>query len=390
MYKRKLQFNLPAKQSTFLWGARQTGKSSYLRECFEGSVYYDLLDTREMVRFSRDPSLLYEEIRALPSSKRAFPVIIHEIQKVPDLLNEVHRLIEDEGIQFVLCGSSARQLRMQQTNLLGGRDWVNHMYPLVSVEIEKFDLLRALQHGLIPSHYDASDEFISDYLRAYVDVYLTQEIRNEGLVRNLQSFARFLDMVGIGNGEMHNASNIARACGVGRATVLDYYQILVDTLLGYYVYPFKKRIKRDLISSTPKFYLFDVGVANYLAKQKPTGLKGHVAGHNFEHFIFMELKAYLGYSQLRTELSYWRTKTGLEVDFILGDAEVAVDVKISEQVCQSDLKGLIAFCEEHPGTTPIVVSQDKKPRRLNVKAGLSIDILPWADFLARLWGGEIV
>ena len=245
-----------------MWGARQTGKSSYLRERFPQAIYYDLLDTHEISRFSRSPSTLYEEISALPAAKRSLPVIIDEIQKVPDLLNEVHRLIENEKIQFILCGSSARQLRNQFTNLLGGRAWVNHMYPLVSAEIGNFDLLRALQHGLIPSHYDASEAFISDYLQAYIDVYLTEEIRNEGLVRNLQSFSRFLDMVGLGNGEMTNANNIARDCGVSRSTVQGYYQILVDTLLGYYVYPFNKKVKRDLISATPKFYLFDVGNSN--------------------------------------------------------------------------------------------------------------------------------
>src|SRR3990167_2987332 len=270
MYTRKLQIKLPAKQSTFLWGARQTGKSSYLRQHYPDSVYYDLLNTHEITRFTREPHLL----------------------------NEVHRLIEDKHVQFILCGSSARKLKNQSTNLLGGRAWIYHLYPLTFAEIKNFDLLKALQHGLIPRHYDAEPEFIHDYLQAYVDVYLTEEIRNERLIRNLKGFARFLDAAGLNHGQMINANNIARDCGVDRTTVQGYYQILVDTMLGYHVYPYRKKIKRDIITATPKFYLFDVAVANYLAKQRPISLKGQVAGQNIEHFIFMELKAYIDYLNL--------------------------------------------------------------------------------------------
>lgn len=390
MYTRKLQLKLPDKQSTFLWGARQTGKSSYLRKCYPDSIYYDLLDTQEIMRLIREPHLLYEEINGLPETKLKHPIIIDEVQKIPDLLNEVHRLIEEKQVQFILCGSSARQLRSQFTNLLGGRAWVYHMYPLASVEIHGFNLLKSLQHGLIQRHYDADPEFIDDYLQAYIDVYLTEEIRNEGLVRNLQGFARFLDVVGLSNAEMINVNNIARDCGVSRTTVQGYYQILEDTMLGCYIYPYSKKVKRDLIVATPKFYLFDIGVANYLARQRPIALKGSVAGHSFEHFILMELMAYIGYSRKPTEISYWRTKAGFEVDFILGGAQVAIEVKISEQVHQQDLKGLIAFREEHPQAKAYVVSQDKRARKLDVNEGLSIDILPWADFLKKLWGGEII
>ncbi len=197
-----------------------------------------------------------------------------------------------------------------------------------------------------------------------MDIYLTDEIRNEGLVRNLPGFARFLDVVGLTNGEMINASNIARDCGINRATVQAYYQILVDTLLGYFVYPFHKKVKRDIITATPKFYLFDVGIANYLAHQTVHILKGTSAEKSFEHYIFMELMAYRGLKRKSFDIAYWRTKTGLEVDFILGDAEIAIEIKISDQVHQQDLKGLIAFCEEYPKAQAIVVSQDKKPRLL--------------------------
>lgn len=292
--------------------------------------------------------------------------------------------------QFVLCGSSARRLRTNTKNLLGGRAWQYHFYPLVFAEIPNFDLLRALQRGLIPNHYLSDPEHVSNFLQAYVDVYLTDEIRNEGLVRNLAGFARFLDVAGLTNGDMINTNNIARDCAIDRGTVQAYYQILVDTMLGYYIYPYNKKVKRDLITATPKFYLFDVGVANHLAQQTVTGLKGASAGRSFEHYIFMELQAYLGIHRKRLAITYWRTKTGLEVDFILGKAQIALEVKISEQVHKEDVKGLMAFCEEHPSTRALVVSQDTRSRLLQINKNCVMEILPWREFLVRLWADEIV
>lgn len=390
MFKRKFTINLPAKQSAFLWGARQTGKSCFLKKHFKDSVYYDLLDTHEVSRLTKAPYLLREEILAINKNKLISPIIIDEIQKVPDLLNEVHWLIENAKVQFILCGSSARKLKTQSTNLLGGRAWQYNFYPLVYTEIPHFDLIRALNQGLIPNHYLAESQYINNHFQAYVDTYLTDEIRNEGLVRNLPGFARFLDVVGMSNGEMINASNISRDCGVSRATVQEYYQILVDTLLGYYVYPYSKKIKRDVITATPKFYLFDVGIANYLARQAIISLKGMSAGKSFEHYILMELIAFRGLNRKQFDIAYWRTKLGLEVDFILGKAAVAIEVKISEQVHQQDLKGIIAFCEEHPKTKAIVVSQDKKPRRIQVNENIVISVLPWETFLKELWQNQLI
>lgn len=381
--------NLPEGQSVFLWGARQTGKSSYLRAVYPQALYCDLLSTHNLANYSKQPGMLYDEIVHFAENNSAPIVIIDEIQKVPELLNEVHRLIENIHVQFILCGSSARKLRNCSTNLLGGRAWVYNFYPLTSVEIGNIDLLRALQHGLLPRHYDSSAEFIDEHLQAYIDVYLTDEIRNEGLVRNLNGFARFLDVAGLTNGQMLNYVNIARDCGIDRSTVQNYYQILVDTWLGYFIYPYNKKVKRDLVTATPKFYMFDVGVANYLAKQRVMGLKGSLAGHAFEHFIFMELRAYLGYARKRLDISYWRTKGGLEVDFVLGNAVAGIEIKISDQVHQKDLRGLIAFKEEHPQAKAIVVSQAPRPRLLEV-AESKIYILPWQEFLRQLWSGEII
>lgn len=385
-----MDIQLPAKQSFFLWGARQTGKSSFLTTQYPHSLYFDLLDMQVLLRYTQSPYLFREELLKQPAEKLALPIIVDEIQKVPALLNEIHLLIEKQQLQFILCGSSARKLRTQSTNLLGGRAWVYHFYPLVYPEIPNFNLLQALQHGLLPKHYLSSSIYIQKYLQAYIDVYLTDEIRNEGLVRNLAGFSRFLEMAGLCNGEMINMSNIARDCHVSRNTVEGYFQILIDTMLGNFIYPYHKKIKRDLLVAIPKFYFFDVGVANYLAHRELSKLKGDIAGKSLEHYILMELMAYRGLRQKRFDIQYWRTKTGLEVDFILGDASVAIEIKISEQVHAQDLRGLSAFCEEHPNTKAIVVSQDAAPRKLEMQHHVSIDILPWQHFLEQLWAGEII
>ena len=390
MFKRSLNLiKLPARQSAFLWGARQTGKSFYLKKHFHNSIYYDLLQTHEALRLIKAPSLLREELLAAKADNLAYPVIIDEIQKAPSLLDEVHWLIENAGISFILCGSSAKKLKSQSVNLLGGRAWPFYCFPLSYNEIPEFDLLKALKHGLIPNHYLAKEIHLVNFHQSYVDVYLTDEIRNEGLVRNLPAFAQFLDLVGLTNGEMINATNIARDCGIDRATVKSYYQILIDTLLGYFIYPFSKKIKRDIITSMPKFYLFDIGIANYLSKQMPQALNGSVTGKSFEHFILMELKAYASYCNGRSNITYWRTKSGLEVDFII-DGKIAIEVKISKQVCKQDLNGLIAFCSEHKGTRAIVVSQDMRKRILQIDDGLIIEIMPWREFLDALWNKEII
>lgn len=390
MFERTLKIAVPPSQSIFLWGPRQTGKSSFLKKNFPEAIYYDLLETDQVVRLTKSPQLLREELLSKSAAALKHLVIIDEIQKVPELLNEVHWLIENKGMQFILCGSSARQLKKQSVNLLGGRAWIYHFYPLTYAEIPDFDLLRALQQGLIPRHYLSAPANINDYLQAYVNAYLTEEIRNEGLARNLAGFARFLDIAGLCNGEMLNFTNVARDCFLDRNSVQGYYQILVDTLLGYFIYPYNKKKKRELVMATPKFYLCDVGIANYLARQTLTDLKGTVAGKSFEHYILMELMAYRGLKRKRFEISYWRTKSGLEVDFIIGDAQIALEVKISTQVHQQDLKGLIAFCEEHEQVQAVVVSQDHKPRVLQVTEKIAIQIMPWRVFLESLWLGKYI
>lgn len=393
MFNRLLTINVPAGQSWFLWGARQTGKSSYLKAHFPEALYIDFLNTDTYLRYLKSPYLFREDLLAESAARTSAPIIVDEIQKLPLLLNEIHWLIENKKFSFILCGSSARQLRTQSTNLLGGRAWVFHFYPLVSPEVPSIDLLKVLQHGLLPSHYLLQAEYIQTALRAYVDIYLTDEIRNEGLVRDLSAFLRFLDVAGLCNGNMLNMSNIARDCHVDRHTVQNYFQILIDTWLGYYIYPFSTKVKRDLIVAAPKFYFFDVGVANYLGAQTIMECRGDAAGRSFEHFILMELWAYKHMRQKRFDIYYWRTKQGLEVDFIvgaIGKAQIAIEVKISTQVHKADLSGLLACYEEHPELRPIVVSQDPKPRQLMIDAERFISILPWRVFLEKLWNDEIV
>jgi len=384
-YKRRLKVDLPPRQSAFFWGARKTGKSTYLAKHFSQSVYYDLLDTDLYLKYSKRPALFREEVLALSDLELQYPIIVDEVQKIPSLLDEIHWLIEHTNAQFILCGSSARKLKRSSANLLGGRAWRYSFYPLVYPEVPDFNLLTALNTGLIPSHYLSTNPQKS--LRAYVQDYLMQEIQIEGLTRNLPVFARFLDTLAFSNGELVNFANIARDCAIDAKTVKSYYEILVDTLLGYFVEPYAKKKKRDLIAATPKFYLFDVGLAGVLTQRTILELKGSEAGRAFEHFILMELIAYRGINDLDFTIAFWRTKTGLEVDFVLSH-DIAIEVKIGAAIDQTELRGLKAFCEEHCPDKAYVVSLDQAKR--NIKFGKTeILILPYAEFLPMLWNGEI-
>ncbi|MGD9152696.1 MAG: AAA family ATPase [Gammaproteobacteria bacterium] len=387
-YKRILKLDLPQGQSAFLWGARKTGKSTYLLKNFPNSIRYDLLKSELYLKYAQNPHYFRKEILSLSKDALKHPVIVDEVQRVPFLLNEIHWLIENSDTYFILCGSSARKLRRGAANLLGGRAWKYHFYPLVYPEVNDFDLLKILNVGLIPSHYLSNNPKKS--LQSYVQDYLTEEIKAEGLVRELPSFARFLDTFMFSNGELTNFANIARECGIDAKTVRNYYEILVDTLLGYFVLPYRKKIRRDIISAMPKFYLFDVGVAGFLAKRKISVLKGAEAGKSFENYVLMELMAYRGINDLDFEINFWRTVHGLEVDFILDRGRVAVEVKIKNQVEKQDIKGLIAFTEEHVPEQSIVVSLDSAARKIDIGGNREILVLPYKVFLKRLWSNEII
>ena len=257
------------------------------------------------------------------------------------------------------------------------------MHPLTWTEVPDFDLLRALNRGLVPSHYDSAH-----YRRAlagYVDDYLKEEVFAEGLTRNVAAFARFFDALGFSHGELLNFSSLARDCGVDGKTVREYFQILEDTLLGNLIEPFARRRSRAILTRAPKFYLFDVGVAGHLAGRRIGRAQGPDFGRALEHFVLMELLAYRSYRELDFPIRYWRTKSGLEVDFVLGrTGETAIEVK-GARLRTEDLKAMRAFVEEHRPADALVVCDEPAARRVG-----SVNVLPWRDFLDRLWAGELL
>jgi len=382
--ERILKIELPKHQSAFLWGPRKTGKTTYLKQHFPNSLVYDFLKTDFFIEISKNPALLRERLLLKDESILKHPIILDEVQKVPQVLDEVHWLIENKGLRFILCGSSARKLKRGHANLLGGRAWRYEMFPLVTRELKKVDLLHILNHGMIPLHYLEGDDYRKS-LKAYVQDYLKEEVFAEGLTRNIPAFSRFFDSFGYSHGELTNYSNIARDCGVDSKTVKEYYQILVDTLLAVRIDPFKKRQSRKVITKAAKYYLFDVGVAGYLTKRHIEEEKGIEFGHAFEHFLLMEIAAYRSYSGKDFDINFWRTKSGLEVDFVLGKGKVAVEIKGSSRVDKRDLNGLEAFMEGHSTKKNILISNEKE-KRLHGK----IEILPWGDFLRELWEGKIL
>ena len=385
MYKRIINFPSLSRKSFFLWGPRQTGKSTLLREKFPTCKRYDLLLSEEYRRLTHRPSLLREECLALISrgELKNQPVIVDEVQKVPDLLDEIHWLIENKGLPFILCGSSARKLKRGHGNLLGGRAIRYELFPLVFPEIPDFSLEKALNNGLLPPHY--GNEMARNQLEAYVGDYLKEEITAEAVTRNIPGFSRFLEIEALANGEIVQFSNIARECGVSSPTVKSYYQILDDTLIGRFVPVFQKRPKRRVILA-PRFYFFDVGVVGFLTRRGRVEQGSELFGKAFEQFLLMELMANASYSGLHYPISYWRTASQLEVDFILGDHEIALEVKGTSFAQPHHLRGLVAFGEEYKTRRRILVTCDSKPRLLEGK----IEILPWRIFLEDLWSGKII
>ncbi|MBR5778137.1 MAG: ATP-binding protein [Bacteroidales bacterium] len=378
MISRYCKLEDASEDSVFFFGARQTGKTTLLKQLFPNVRYYDLLKSDEYERLSRRPHLFREELQDCPEGEL---IIVDEIQKLPGLLNEVHWLMTNCNLKFILTGSSARKLRRGGFNLLGGRALVNNLYPLVSSELEDFDLDRAINNGMIPRHYLV--ENASKRISGYVGLYLKTEIVEEALVRNLSSFNRFLEVAALTSGEMLVYTNVANDCGVSSATVKSYFDILIDTLFGYVVPAYTKVVKRKLIQA-PKFYLFDVGVTNFLLHRNNLKQGSPEYGHAFEQFVVLEIWAYLGYHGLENSISYWRTASGVEIDVVLGDAKVGLEIKSSTEVNSKHLKGLKSFGEDYPEARLIVVSLDKNRRRSD-----NIEIIPIREFLDDLWNDRI-
>ena len=367
--------------SVFLFGARQTGKTTLLLNLFPKSKFYDLLETDTYERMRRNPALLRQE---LASAQGGEIVIIDEIQLIPELLNEVHWLITRQGLHFILSGSSARKLKRKGVNTLGGRAVRNVLYPLTSAEIPDFDLLRAVNSGMLPTHYLATSERqLMKRMQAYISVYLKEEIAAEALVRKLSSFNRFMEVAALTDGEMVNYNNIAQDCGIDAKTVKEYFSILEETLIGYMVPAFTRTVKRRL-NQAPRFYYFDVSLPNYLLHRHQLRPGSEDFGHAFEHLMIQELIAYLGYNDLENALSYWHTYSGYEVDAVLGDAKVAIEFKSCSEVQSKHLRGLKAFSEEHPCARLIIVSLDSAPRIFN-----DVEVMPANHFLQELWQGHI-
>jgi predicted AAA+ superfamily ATPase len=375
--KRCLSIQLPPGKSTFLWGPRKVGKSYWIRHNLPDVKLIDLLKTDVFADYASHPALLRERYQ-----NHKGMLVIDEVQKIPALLDEVHWLIENRGIAFLLTGSSARKLRRGHANLLGGRAWKRTMTPLSFTEVGGFHLESVMISGLLPSHFLSSSPL--EELRAYTADYLREEIAAEALVQNIPAFSDFLRVAAISSSELLNYANVAREVGISNRVVRAYFDILEETYLGFRVPPWKKSKNRRMIL-TEKFYLFDVGVTNYLARRRP--LVGSAEfGKSFEQFILMEIMAYKAYRSPDLPITFWRTSTGQEVDFILGEKDVAIEVKGGARVHPGDLTHFTALSDDGPVKKMIVVCLEKEPRQ--VQNG--IRIVPWELFINELWSGHLV
>lgn len=373
------------RKSVFLFGPRQSGKTTYIKKQLKNeiSLFWTLLDGRLRIKVQSDPSLLRKEIEARNLTDCI--VCIDEIQKCPELLEEVHLLIEDRNIRFLLTGSSARKLRRGGINLLGGRALQFHMHPFCYKEIAEnkkfpFSLERVFYNGLIPSMY--LSEYPDEDLGAYIDTYLTEEIAAEGAARNLPGFSRFLEFAAKTNAEILNYTNIANDAHLPRQTVKLWYDVLIDTLIGYEVPPFTATKKRKAIE-TPKFYFFDTGIVRILRGLNKITENNEEFGQFFEQFICMELKAWLDYTGSREKLCYWRSTANQEVDFTIG-TEIAIEVKSSKNVQEKHLRGLKALREENIFKRYVVVCREEHPHMED-----GIEILPWEYFIDSLYSHKL-
>ena len=369
---------LLAMKSFFLFGPRATGKTTLIRQQLaETATIIDLLDSRYFLRLSSAPHELESIIAAAPADI----IVIDEIQRIPELLNEIHRLIESQNLTFLLTGSSARKLRRGKANLLAGRVWSAGMFPLIYQEIIDFNLERYLHYGGLPAVY--LSEYPEEELDAYVNTYLKEEILAEGLIRRLPPFSRFLKTIALANGEMINFTKLANDCQVPPSTATEYVALLEDTLVGFLLPAWTESKKRKAIK-TGKFYFFDPGITHILAGTEALDRNSNLYGKSFEQFICMELRAYLSYARKKLTLTYWRSKNGHEVDFLLG-TRTAIEVKATKKISSNDLKGLKYLKEEGVFQNFILVSQD--PIRTLADNILTI---PWQKFLSDLWKDKFI
>lgn len=366
---------LSSKKSFFLFGPRQTGKSSLLKRLYPEAKYLNLLDHSQFMRLNQDPSLVRRELRDSDNL-----LIIDEIQKIPSLLDEIQLLIDENKIQCILTGSSARRLRRGGLNLLGGRARSFRLHPFCYAEIkDRFSLLPRLEFGSLPPILTSDSPKLD--LTAYCGDYLQQEIMAEGLTRNLPAFSRFLEASALLNGQLIQYTKIHEQSGISKSTVIEYFKILKDTLIAFDVAAWTKSVKRRPIL-TSKYYFFDVGVLRTLQKRKRLRTSTVEFGEAFETFMAHELRAYIDYYFPTESLNYWRSASQYEVDFILMD-RIGIEVKATTKVVGSDLKGLRALQDEGAMEAYVLVSLDPIPRKTE-----GILILPWSEFLERLWNHD--
>ena len=378
MYPRILDLRaLVQHRSVFLFGPRQTGKTTFVRGAFPDAAIYDLLEADTFRQLSTHPEHLRQ---TLDPARRI--VVIDEIQKCPELLDEIHLLIErNRSLRFVLTGSSARKLKRGGANLLAGRARMARLHPLVSREIKGDRLLDRINRGSLPAFLDAAQP--QQDLQAYVGTYLREEIQAEGLTRSIGHFGRFLDVAGLTNGEQINFTAVASDAGLAPSTVREHYRILEDTLVGDQLPAFRRTRTRKAVA-TAKFYFFDVGVANTLRRTGAIQPGSEAYGRALEHLIFLELRGWLDYQGQDTPLTYWRSQSQIEVDFLVGDT-VAIEVKAKSRVSARDYKGLHALAEEIPLRRKLVVCHEPRPRRDDH----GVEILPVQQFMDALWNGVI-
>ncbi len=334
----------PKNKSFFLFGARGVGKTAWLKANFAECLYFDLLDSEVYTSFLAAPQRLAELI---PKNYKDW-VIIDEVQRVPELLNEVHRLIESRRLLFIMTGSSARKLRRKGVNLLAGRALTKQMHPLVAAELGiDFDLRNSLVHGCLPAVY--SEDAPRAYLKSYVSSYLREEVLQEGLLRNLAAFTRFLEAASFSQGSVLNIANVARECAVSPKVVEDYFSILEDLLIAFRLPVFSKRAKRRM-TSHPKFYFFDSGVYNSLRPRGPLDSNSQIDGAALETLFLHHLRAVNDYYDLDYQVFFWRTAAKIEVDFVLyGPRGLhAFELKLTDRLRADDLKPLELFQEDYP------------------------------------------
>jgi len=375
------EINIAKSKSCFLFGPRQTGKSTFVKSLLkQNDLYIDLLPQGSFLNYAKNPGRMREEILTHLKQHDKPLCVIDEIQKIPDLLDEVHELIESKGIRFILTGSSARKLRRGGANLLAGRAYTYHLFPLTFSELgDRFDLHRALKIGTLPILWESPEEDPREFLKSYTETYLKEEIAAEGLVRNIGPFAQFLDIAAANDGETVNYNNIARECFVSIKTVQQYYQILEDTFLTVKLPAWTKSVRKRLVSH-PRYYFFDAGVTNSLAHTLSDRLNPKIFGRRFEQFVICQIMAFIHYNRSDYQLYYWRTNHGAEVDVLIcrGNKIIfALEIKSSQNIVKENLIGLNSFMNDNPDVPVYVLGAQQKRRQLENK----VTILNWDEFI---------